>query len=106
MQVTLRGMIATDPRFRDDGALIFRCAETVAGVEHYANWFTVITRGALAEYAYEELKKANRILVNGELRIRDWDNGQVSGTTVEIEAQHLGLDLSWKPSPVHASEVL
>ena len=37
--------------------------------------------------------KGDRVIVRGRLRVRDWDNGERSGTTVEIEAESLGHDL-------------
>jgi len=33
------------------------------------------------------------VVVSGRLKIRDWDNGERSGTNVEIEADSLGHDL-------------
>jgi len=35
------------------------------------------------------------VLVAGKLRIRDWENGEKSGTTVDIEADAVGHDLAW-----------
>ncbi len=29
------------------------------------------------------------------MRVRDWDNGERAGTSVEIEAEAIGHDLSW-----------
>jgi single-strand DNA-binding protein len=29
------------------------------------------------------------------LRVRDWDNGERAGTSVEVEAEALGHDLTW-----------
>jgi single-strand DNA-binding protein len=34
----------------------------------------------------------------GRLRVRDWDNGERAGTSVEIEAETLGHDLVWGSS--------
>jgi single-strand DNA-binding protein len=34
-------------------------------------------------------------MVSGRLKIRDWENTDRSGTTVEIEADNLGHDLFW-----------
>lgn len=31
----------------------------------------------------------------GRLRVRDWDNGERAGTSVEIEAESIGHDLVW-----------
>ena len=34
----------------------------------------------------------------GRLRVRDWDNGERAGTSVEIEAENIGHDLVWGSS--------
>jgi single-strand DNA-binding protein len=34
----------------------------------------------------------------GRLRVRDWDNGERAGTSVEIEAETVGHDLLWGSS--------
>jgi single-strand DNA-binding protein len=34
----------------------------------------------------------------GRLRVRDWDNGERAGTSVELEAETLGHDLMWGSS--------
>jgi single-strand DNA-binding protein len=46
---------------------------------------------AFGELAHELIKsgKGSQILVNGELRLQLWDNGERSGTTVEIEIADL-----------------
>jgi single-strand DNA-binding protein len=41
------------------------------------------------------ISKGDRILVMGRLRVRDWDNGERAGTSVEIEAESIGHDLVW-----------
>jgi len=42
--------------------------------------------------------KGDRVIVSGKLRVRDWDNGERAGTSVEIEADGLGHDMSWGSS--------
>jgi single-strand DNA-binding protein len=37
-------------------------------------------------------------VVSGRLKIRDWDNGERSGTSVEIEAAAIGHDLTFGTS--------
>ncbi len=37
-------------------------------------------------------------MVAGKLRVRDWDNGERAGTSVEVEADNLGHDLCWGSS--------
>lgn len=41
------------------------------------------------------ISKGDRILVMGRLRVRDWDNGERAGTSVELEAESIGHDLVW-----------
>ena len=41
------------------------------------------------------IAKGQRIVVVGRLRVRDWENGDRAGTTVEIDADALGHDLAW-----------
>jgi single-strand DNA-binding protein len=41
------------------------------------------------------VSKGERVLVTGKLRVRDWDNGERAGTSVEVEAEALGHDLTW-----------
>ena len=41
------------------------------------------------------MRKGDRIVVQGRLRLRAWENGEKSGTAVEIEAESIGHDLAW-----------
>ena len=96
--MALRGLIATTPRHlvTPDGLPItsFRFATTTGNaVADYTNWYTVTAFNTLATHAAEALSKGDRVIVLGELRIRDWDNGERSGTSVEIEASTIGHDL-------------
>jgi single-strand DNA-binding protein len=100
-KITLQGLIATTPRHlvTQDGLAItsFRIAEQNDGTE-ITNWFTVTALKDLALNAYSSLSKGDRIVVSGTLKVRDWDNGERSGTSVEIEADSIGHDLSWGTS--------
>jgi len=49
----------------------------------------------LAINASTSINKGERIVVSGKIRVRDWDNGERSGTSVEIDADALGHDLTW-----------
>ena len=44
------------------------------------------------------VNKGDRLVVAGKLRVRDWDNGERAGTSVEVEADSLGHDLTWGSS--------
>ena len=108
--ITVAGLVATTPRhlITQDGLPItsFRLAcsnrrfdrEQNKWVDGDTNWFTVTAFRQLAINASTSIAKGERILVTGKLRVRDWDNGERAGTSVEIEAEHLGHDIFWGTS--------
>ena len=105
--VTVAGLVATTPRHlvTQDGLPItsFRIAASHRKfdrtlnkwVDGETNWFTVTAFRQLAINTAGSLSKGERVLVTGKLRVRDWDNGERAGTSVEIEADSLGHDLCW-----------
>jgi single-strand DNA-binding protein len=106
-QVCVRGLIATTPRqvVTENGLNVvsFRLAssyrkfdqETKTWVTGDTNWFTISAFRKLAINSGVSLAKGDRVIVQGKLRIRDWDNGERSGTSVEIDADAIGHDLSF-----------
>ena len=106
-QVTVAGLVATTPRHlvTQDGLPItsFRLASSHRKfdrnqnkwIDGETNWFTVTGFRQLAINTSTSVSKGDRILVTGKLRVRDWDNGERTGTSVEIEADSIGHDLSW-----------
>jgi single-strand DNA-binding protein len=108
--ITVAGLVATTPRFitTAEGLPItsFRLASShrrfdkTAGkwVDGETNWYTITAFRQLAINANESIHKGHRIVVQGILRVRDWDNGERSGTSVELEAVALGHDLTWGTS--------
>jgi single-strand DNA-binding protein len=109
-QVTVVGLVATTPRHlvTQDGLPItsFRLASSHRKfdrkenkwVDGETNWFTVTAFRQLAINSAGSVAKGDRVLVTGKLRVRDWDNGERAGTSVEIEADGLGHDMSWGSS--------
>jgi single-strand DNA-binding protein len=101
-QITVSGLVATTPRylitFEDLGILSFRLAAESSGNEEYTNWYTVTLTGDSALNANTSLNKGDRVIVSGELKIRDWDNGERTGTSVEILATTAGHDLRYGTS--------
>ena len=103
--ISVTGFIATDPHLTttstDLAITSFRLAsvgrrfnrETERWEDTQPSWFTVNCFRKLAEHASQSLVKGDRVIVRGKLRVRDWDNGERSGTAVEIEAESLGHDL-------------
>jgi single-strand DNA-binding protein len=107
MEYTITGLVATTPRHlvTQDGLEIssFRLASSVRRfdrtsnrwVDAETNWFTITSFGTLAINVATSISKGDRIIVSGKVRVRDWDNGERSGTSVELEAETIGHDLTY-----------
>lgn len=108
--IAVGGLVATTPRHivTQDGLPItsFRlaCSQRKFDktqnkwIEGETNWYTVTSFKTLAINASASISKGDRIIVIGNLRVRDWDNGDRAGTSVEIEAEAIGHDVSWGTS--------
>ena len=108
--ISLTGLVATTPRHlvTQDGLPItsFRLASSSRRfdraqnrwVDGETNWFTITAFRQLAINSATSVSKGDRVLVTGRLRVRDWDNGERAGTSVEIEAESIGHDLVWGSS--------
>ncbi len=109
-QISVTGLVATTPRHlvTQDGLPItsYRLASSSRRfdrsqnkwVDGETNWYTVSAFRQLAINSAGSINKGDRVLVVGKLRVRDWDNGERDGTSVEIEAEAVGHDLSWGSS--------
>lgn len=105
--ITLTGLVATTPRHitTSEGLAItsFRLASSQRRYDRAAqrwvdgdtNWYTVSAFRGLAQNSATSISKGDRVILSGRVRIRDWENTDRSGTTVEIEAESLGHDLTW-----------
>lgn len=105
--ITLTGIVGTEPRAvtTHEGLAItsFRLASTQRRfdksrekwIDGETNWYTVTSFRQLATNSAVSVKKGERILVTGKLRIREWENSGKTGTNIDIEADALGHDLSW-----------
>jgi single-strand DNA-binding protein len=108
--ITVTGLVATTPRHitTSEGLSItsFRLASSQRRYDRVAqlwleadtNWYTVSAFGDLATNAATSISKGDRVIVLGQLRIRDWESTDRSGTAVEIEAQSIGADMKWGTS--------
>ena len=108
--ITLTGLVATTPRHltTSEGLAItsFRLASSQRRFDRAAqkwidtdtNWYTISAFRALATNAATSVVKGDRVVVTGRLRIRDWENTDRSGTTVEVEADTIGHDMFWGTS--------
>jgi single-strand DNA-binding protein len=109
-KITIAGLVATTPRhiITADGLPItsFRLACSTRRfdrtenkwVDGDTNWYTITAFKQLAINTASAIHKGERIMVTGDLRVRDWDNGERSGTSVEVEAIAIGHDLNWGTS--------
>jgi len=105
--IALTGIVATTPRHlvTSSGLAItsFRLAcrqrrfDRVknAWVDADTNWYTVSTFRQLAHNVERSVHKGEPVLVTGRLRIRDWENEDRAGTSVEVEADAVGHNLTW-----------
>ena len=109
-RITLTGLAASTPRriTTSEGLDIasFRLASphrrydqsTSTWVDDGTNWYTITAFRQLAINIYNSLKKGDRVIVTGNLRVREWDRGNKTGTTIEVDADAIGHDLSWGTS--------
>jgi single-strand DNA-binding protein len=109
-EITVSGLVTTTPRFLStaEGLNITSFRLASSGVENSdgtTNWYTITSFDTLAKNVRDSLEKGNRVVVSGLLRIRDWDNGEITGTSVEIEASSIGHDLNYcTTKPVRVQE--
>lgn len=108
--VHIPGLVATTPRHlvTQDGLPItsFRLAASQRRydkaqnkwIDGETNWYTITAFRQLAMNIAQSVSKGDRISVAGRIRVRDWDNGERAGTSVEVEASHIGHDLAWGTS--------
>lgn len=105
--ITVSGLVATAPRHivTSEGLPItsFRLASTQRRfdrsnqrwIDGETNWYTITAFRQLAINSATSVGKGDRVVLNGRLRIREWENADRSGTNIEIEADSLGHDLMW-----------
>lgn len=105
--ITVAGVVGSDPRLHmtTQGLAItsFRLASTRRYFDRAkgswedgeTNWYTVSGFRQLAHNTVASLKKGERVVVHGRLRLRAWESGEKSGTAIEIEADSIGHDLAW-----------
>jgi single-strand DNA-binding protein len=97
-----RALVATTPRHLITQAGLpitsFRVAHSFTKPSHdgtpevsHTNWFTITSFGELATEMAQTISKGNRIDLTGLMYVRDWDNGERAGTSVEIEVTEYSL---------------
>lgn len=106
-QITVSGLVATDVKRHETADNLtmatFRLAANTRRFDAAkntwtttsTNWFTIVSFRQLAKNVLDSVSKGDRVVIQGRLKIRDWDNGERSGTSIEIDADHIGLDLNF-----------
>lgn len=62
------------------------------------SWYRVSVYRALGEHAFASLKKGERVIVTGRLRLSTWENESGRGMAADIDADAVGHDLLWGTS--------
>lgn len=105
--ITITGIVATDPRhivtqagldvsnFRVASAQGHYDSDVGKWVETGTNWYSVSAFRQLAVGVTSSLRRGERVIVTGKLRVSAWEDGDKSGTNVEIDADAIGHDLTW-----------
>ena len=105
--ITVTGNLAADPERRStaggDVVVAFRVGSTQRRfdresnmwVDAYTNWYHVSAFRSLADHALRSLRKGDRVIVVGTLRLRTWENDSRSGVTADVDAHAIGPDLRW-----------
>jgi len=113
--ITIVGTVGTDPekKIRNGVAITtFRVASrerrfdraTGAWVDGETNWYTASAYRRLAEHAFESIHRRERVVLTGRLRVRNWDNGEKRGTSVDIDIDAIGHDLLFGTTTFHSDD--
>lgn len=107
--MTIIGIVGTDPVAKTTAAgtpmATFRLAspirrqdrETGAWSEVGQNWYTVTAWRALARNVQQSIRKGERVIVAGELKVRPYERPDgSSGTAVDLDARAVGHDLAFQ----------
>lgn len=104
--VTLVGNVVSDPqeRMTESGSVVtnFRMAVNPRKYDKFANrwldgesmFFNVVCWRTLAGNVTQSVTKGDPVIVQGKLRLRRWESEDRSGVAVEIDAVHIGHDLT------------
>lgn len=105
--ITITGNVATIPECKHTAAGVpittFRVASsqrrfdraTESWIDGHTNWYSISTFRGLAEHAFASLRKGDRVVLTGRLRVRRWESGDRQGTSVDVDADAIGHDLLW-----------
>jgi len=105
--ITLVGNVVGDPEERatrgGDSIAAFRLAvserrydrERNHWVDGHTNYYAVSVFGDLGRNALASVRKGERVVVSGRLRLREWENETKRGVSADVTADAIGHDLRW-----------
>ena len=67
-------------------------------VDVHTNFYAVSVFGELGTHALASLRKGQRIVLTGRLRLREWETDAKRGVSADVTASALGHDLRWGTS--------
>ncbi len=67
-------------------------------VDGHTNYYAVSVFGELGRHALTSLRKGERVLLVGRLRLREWETDAKRGLSADVTAVALGHDLRWGTS--------
>jgi single-strand DNA-binding protein len=67
---------------------------TKSWVDQEPSYLSITAWAQLAENVALSVHKGQSVVVTGKLKVRQWQDGDKSGTAVEIDAQTIGHDLN------------
>jgi single-strand DNA-binding protein len=67
---------------------------TKSWVDQESSYLSITAWAQLAENVALSVHKGQSVVVTGKLKVRQWQDGDKSGTAVEIDAQAIGHDLN------------
>jgi single-strand DNA-binding protein len=67
-------------------------------VDAHTNFYNVSVFRRLADHALQSLEKGQRVIIQGKLKLRQWEVNGRSGTSADLEASSLGHDLMFGAS--------
>ncbi|MEX0151412.1 single-stranded DNA-binding protein [Microbacterium sp. LMI1-1-1.1] len=64
-------------------------------IDVHTNFYSVSVFGELGRHALASLRKGQRVLLTGRLRLREWETDAKRGVSADITASAIGHDLRW-----------
>lgn len=64
-------------------------------VDGHTNYYNVSIFGELGAHALRSLRKGQRVVLTGRLRLREWENETKRGVSADVVVDAIGHDLRW-----------